>query len=64
MQRDEHYLMGGNGGSRDFNESFGPTRSLKQAPKFSFMNTNAAWEESPAALAATEAELMSANADG
>ena len=36
--------MGGNGGSRDINEPFGPIRQLKQAPKLSFLDTKSAWE--------------------
>ena len=36
--------MGGNGGSRDINEPFGPIRQLKQAPKLSFLDTGSAWE--------------------
>ena len=40
--------MGGNGGSRDINEPFGPIRQLKQAPKLNFLKSRSAWEENMA----------------
>ena len=40
----EQYLMGGEG-QGSLNAQFGPSRTLERAPKFSFLDTKAAWEE-------------------